>query len=376
MLRVLLAKRAGRTDLARAALTTLARQRCDLLDPALYPDPLAGLMDAVLEGMRRFPQQDAVRLTLGNLLLRARRYRQAEAAYREALRLQPDSPPVLLGLARIALADGDAPTALRLLDRALPRAPDTPEIRSVRAEALLVLGRPRQARAEIERALRSDATSALDLARLADLLWETGGYDRSEQLYRYALRREAGLASARFGLARCLERRREDAEAEISFRAAAALNPTSERYHLALALLLERRGQAALAAVSRARARRAQALDARLRTLERAASSTAGTLRVLCRVADAGAGQAARILLERLVAPAGVRAFAAAHLDHLQGRAGKADLGPALAALRPEALWSFASGPPTVITVSEQIDPQVPAVRKRFLPAVLPELFR
>ena len=376
MLRALTAKRAGRLDVARAALVALSRQRCDLLDPALYPDPLAGLMDAVVEGLKHFPQRDAVLLTVGNLLLRARRYRQAETLYRAALRAQPDSPPVLLGLARIALADGDAPTALRLLDRAVPRAPDVPEIRSVRAEALLVLGRLAQARAEVERAVRQDATSAVDLARLADLLWEAGGYERSEQLYRYALRRENGLASARFGIARCLERRREDEEAEVSFRAAAALNPASERYHLALAMLLERRGKAAESRVSRARTQQAQALTARLRSLERAASLTAGTLRLTCEVADGGAREAAGMMLARLSAPAGARAFVAAHLAHLRGRGEAVDLGPVLASLRPESLWSYAAGPPTVITVSEKVDPEVPVILKRFLPSVHPDLFR
>ncbi len=56
-----------------------------------------------------------------------------EASLRKALELEPDHPGAVVALARILVAAGDAPEALRLL----ARIPETPEARQVAAEARL-----------------------------------------------------------------------------------------------------------------------------------------------------------------------------------------------------------------------------------------------
>ncbi len=376
MLAALLARRQGQAAKARAALTRLARVRCDLLDPQLYPDSMAGIADALAHQLRDFPQPAAALLTMGNLLWTGRRYRHAETYFRRARAKLPGSPAVLLRLARLRLANADAPAALRLANLALARAPDAAALHALRAEVYLVLGKTDRAQADLARAVRLDPRQALSLSRLADRLWDTGGYGRAERLYRYALKQEPRLASARFGLARALNRRRRYAEATAAFRAAARLSPASERYWLAYALQLEKLGKSDQAARIRAQARRARALTERARRQARHAARQGGTVRRICRVADHGALAAARLMASRLRAPAAVRALIQAHLAARVGRTDSLALAQVAAALRPTRLIWLKADPPTVLTVRGDVEPGVPVVIQQFLMFLDPARFR
>jgi tetratricopeptide (TPR) repeat protein len=376
LLQALLSRRLGQAGQAADPLRRLARVRCDLLDPWLFPDAVAGLADAVVHLLKDFPQPASALLTAGNLLWATRRFRQAEEYYREAGRLSPEHPAVLLRLADVALVTGDVPEAIRLLTRGIARNPEAAPLRASRAEAYLLLGRSDEGRQDLERAVREEPTHALNLSRLGDLHFESGSYSQAELFYRYALARQQGLASARFGVARSHARRGEDAQAAESFRAATALNPANERYHLAYALHLEKLGRSAEAARSRARGAAAKALTDQLVAAVRQAQREGGALRSVCRAAQAGALKAAGIMERRLAAPPAARAFLRAHLSL---RAGKPDAGAiaqAAAGLRPDRLLAMGAEPPSVITVQGRVDKDVPVVLKRFLPFLHPALFR
>jgi len=375
MLQVLLAKQAGQLAVARRALAKLARKHCDLLDPALYPDPLAGLTDAMLHVLRAYPHKAHPLITAGNLMMMTRRYRQASLYYRRARKHQKRNAGLLLRLARLSMVDGNAPTALRLIDRALAIAPGAGNLRSAKAEVLIVLGRSTKARAQLELAVKANPKSSIDLSRLADQLWSTGAYNRAERLYRYALRRQVGLASARYGVARALDRNGKYKLAERSYRAAVALNPANQRYHLALALFYEKQGRKAEARKSRGRAQRARALAAKLRLLTKRATAIGGVARRVCRVAGAAAVKAARIILRSFRTAPVVRAYLTAYLEGQRGRTSQPALATVLAGLKPARLL-LSKTTNTVLTVKGRVDPKVPVILKRYLSFMDPQVLR
>jgi tetratricopeptide (TPR) repeat protein len=375
MLSALLARRQGQGARARAALGHLARRRCDLLDPRLYPDPLAGAAEALGHLLRAFPRPAAAQTTVGNVLWAGHRYRRAEDHYQRARRRRPHNAAVLLRVARARLTAGDVPHALRLVTRGIAAAPGAAALRALRAELSLHLGRPAAARADLERAVRADPRAALPLARLANLLWERGAYERAERLYRYALKRDRRLAAARYGLARALDRQRKHEQATAAYRAATRANPANERYHLAFALHLQKRGQTQAAARARARARRAAALSSRAHQRARRAWRAGSALRRICAVADVGGLRAARVMLRRVRLPRAVQAFAQAALAQRAGQPTAAALMATAAALRPGPLLSAGAEPLTVVIERGQVEPDVPVVLKQYLMSVDPARF-
>lgn len=376
MLQVLLAKKSGQIAVARLALGKLAKRQCELLDPTLYPDPLVGLVEAILHVLRRYPHQASILFTAGNLMMMTRRFRQAEVHYLRAQKILQQSAGLLLRRARLAMVDANLPVALRLLDRGLALVPGAADLRSARAEVLISLGRPTRARAELERSVKANPRNSLDLSRLANLLWDAGGYSRAERLYRYALRRNRGLASARYGVARALDRRGRYKQAERSYRAATALSPGNERYHLALGLFYDKLGRNAEGTKARARATRARTLARALQRLDRRAAAIGAVARQACRVSRAAALPAARLIIKRIRGAPAVRGFLAAHLAALAGRTDAAGIAAALAGLKPARLLSAQRDLPTVLTVKGKIDPQVPVVLKRYLSYMNPDLLK
>ena len=117
----MLALRRGQPGAARQAIGRLARTRCDLLDPTLYPDPVVELVRALSRMLRDFVQPADAEATLGTVLFTLRRYRAAEALFRRALGRVRGHGAALLGMARVRLVWGDAPGALRYASRAVAR---------------------------------------------------------------------------------------------------------------------------------------------------------------------------------------------------------------------------------------------------------------
>ena len=109
-------------------------------DPAGYLRAVAGL-EAIGQGvaaarayrsaLRRWPDQPAAWLGLGNLAAAAGRWAAAADHYRRALALRPGWPPAVNNLAEAEVRLGRRGAALRLLDAALARPDLAPRWRTV-----------------------------------------------------------------------------------------------------------------------------------------------------------------------------------------------------------------------------------------------------
>lgn len=261
---------------------------------------------ALAAGVAEHPGYPPSLIFLGELREELGDRAAAEAAYRQALELDPGSALALFRLGSVQLADGDSREAIALLERALALAPDADAVRSALARAWNQAGDPGRAREVIlagegrpERGLPSledpihfrmterdissprllerargfrntgrlaDAESLYrDLARIrprdADVLAEFGAVldqqgrpGEAEPRYRDAVALDPGQALARFGLGAIRAREGDLLAAEYEFRESLKSRPDEPPTHAALGevLLGQRRFESALAAFERA----------------------------------------------------------------------------------------------------------------------------
>jgi tetratricopeptide (TPR) repeat protein len=90
-----------------------------------------GAAELVAEGLRRSPGSPAGHILDAYLRLAAREIEPARDAFKRVLTLDPDHPRALLGLARIAIEEGNIEACRRYLGRALEYHPDFPEARAL-----------------------------------------------------------------------------------------------------------------------------------------------------------------------------------------------------------------------------------------------------
>ena len=114
-------------------------------------------LDRAADEFRRVQQFNADRaeahVNLGTLEAHLGRYLDAEAAFRTAIRLQPQFAPAHVNLADVLRATGREAEAEDVLRRALTLAPDIAEVHSALGLALVRQGRTGDALAELARAL-------------------------------------------------------------------------------------------------------------------------------------------------------------------------------------------------------------------------------
>ena len=82
--------------------------------------------ELVADALIREPASVVGHLLAGSLHMALRESGQARTSFERVLALEPTQPRALLGLARLALEDGEAKTCRDLLSRALARYPDFP----------------------------------------------------------------------------------------------------------------------------------------------------------------------------------------------------------------------------------------------------------
>jgi tetratricopeptide (TPR) repeat protein len=176
------------------------------------------------------------------------RDREAEDAFREAVRWDSTRVEDRDELARIALADGRPDEALAHVDAALRLGADTPERRALRGRVLAAAGRLPEARAEIGRALVRDPDSPeVRIARLAvRLRADSAATARVEA--EDLVRRFPGQADPLFARADTRVALGDSSGAREDLRAGLALEPRRPRARLALADLLRAAGEDAAAA--------------------------------------------------------------------------------------------------------------------------------
>jgi len=127
------------------------RQAQRLRDDGRFEDAAELVADALI----REPGSVVGHLLAGSLHMTLRETGQARTSFERVLALEPTQPRALLGLARIALEDGETVACRDLLSRALARYPDFPE-----ARALLDVARGLSAGPETKRPATPATTAA------------------------------------------------------------------------------------------------------------------------------------------------------------------------------------------------------------------------
>ena len=111
----------------RPTSAQMFRQAQRLRDDGRFEDAAELVADALI----REPGSVVGHLLAGSLHMTLRESGQARTSFERVLALEPTQPRALLGLARIALEDGETAACRDLLSRALARYPDFPEARAL-----------------------------------------------------------------------------------------------------------------------------------------------------------------------------------------------------------------------------------------------------
>ncbi len=170
------------------------------------------------------------RLALAQGLERAGRSNEAEIYYRELLRDKPESGPANVGLARIAVARGDASDALNFYHRAIYGAwPEQAQANRTQArieliDALGKLGKRREAQSELL-ALEAEPPDDVSVERqLGRLLLAHDLPKDSAAVFRRILDKDKGDADASDGLGEAELAQDDFRGAQRAFKAALRLN--------------------------------------------------------------------------------------------------------------------------------------------------------
>jgi len=191
--------------------------------------------------LRRFPARLQVLRTEGHLLWQAHRIHAAGVRFQQILDQQSGDSDALTMLARCEAAMGRTAAALKLANRALVRAPGSPQALAARGEILLALGQSRRAVPDLQKAVDGLPRDARLLAQLARACTDAEQPACAHKFFTYALRRQPSLTAAAFGLALQLQQQGKLDQAEASFRRALKGIPEG-RYYRAAASLAHQRG--------------------------------------------------------------------------------------------------------------------------------------
>lgn len=151
-------------------------------DPQLFKDALRAYDEAIAAD----PGNLEARVLLGELFLEKYNGADARATFEEALKLNPNHPRALLGLAR-ALDFGDERGAVEQVEKALAVNPNLVPARVFLARLRLAGEEYEEAEAEVERALEVNPASLEALALLAAIRHLRGDRAGFEALERRAL---------------------------------------------------------------------------------------------------------------------------------------------------------------------------------------------
>lgn len=155
---------------------------------------------AYREALRLDPQDAELHYDLGGLLLDQGRPEEATACFRSALALAPGHPQVLLQLGNALSAQGRYADAAESLQAALRGDPSDPAAHYNLGNALRELGQPQQAADCYRAALRLAPNDADSHNNLGNVLRELGRLDEAIACYRQALRLSPRLHHARMHL--------------------------------------------------------------------------------------------------------------------------------------------------------------------------------
>lgn len=182
------------------------------------------------------PADAESRYNLGTVLKGRRLYAQAEAAFRDALRLKPDYPEALHNLGIILTELNRLDEAADCYEKALNLAPAAPSHYNL-GNLYLRRRQYEPAAEQFRRALALAPGQAEAHARLGATLGYLARYDEAEAALGEALRLKPDLAAAHGNLAAVLSAQQRHGEAVAHYRDALRLAPgATAHYRLASAL--------------------------------------------------------------------------------------------------------------------------------------------
>ena len=170
----------------------------------------------------------------------AGRLQEAEAIYRQILRLQPNNPGALHFLGLIAHQVGQHQVAVEYMQRVIKMDPKVPDYHNNLGLALQEQGRLEEAGAHYREALAINPDYAEAHLNLGNTLRELGNLNGAIERYRTALRLKPDLAEAHMSLGVAFQELGRLNEAIAQYRMAISFKPELSESHrnLALALLL------------------------------------------------------------------------------------------------------------------------------------------
>ena len=160
----------------------------------------------------------------------------AEPAFREAVRIQPEAQAFRMNLADVLMQFGQFREAALHLDAAIRGGPATEDARSAWYTALAATGSVAEARAHYDESLRKQTSEAHD--RLGNALISLGDSGGAIQEYREALTSDSQSARAAVNLGIALAREKQTAEARKWLEDGLRMNPRQPAAQLVLGQIL------------------------------------------------------------------------------------------------------------------------------------------
>ncbi|HEX8946016.1 MAG TPA: tetratricopeptide repeat protein [Gemmatimonadaceae bacterium] len=239
------------TELTPAAVAAPPRPRntdsspfamaTDYLSKGLFDRASAEINRAMARGT---PRADGLAL-LGEVFARQGLFGEALERYREALQLEPDLRLAAIGEAWSLVRLDRAIEARPIAERLSKQHPDDVDLLMLVATACADSGDPAAALCALETARRVAPMRADIHQRIGDIADALGDIDGAIAAYRHALQLDQDFAVVRFQLARLLQSKGQNREAEQELVAALDAVPTYAEATLELAMLRRRLGRPA-----------------------------------------------------------------------------------------------------------------------------------
>ncbi|WP_170224499.1 caspase, EACC1-associated type [Actinokineospora cianjurensis] len=198
---------------------------------------------AFQEAVRLDPGSALCRTGLGNVVLARDRAAEAEAHYRAALAIDPLNQSARIGLGDSILDQGRATEAEAEIRAAIAMDQGNAQAWISLGELLDRTDRLPEAEHAYAEATRQDPDSPLAHALLGEVLVALGRLDEAESALREAIRLDPADPNPRLDLGGVLNLRRDLAGAEQEFREVVRLDPTLVAGHVELGGVLEARGE-------------------------------------------------------------------------------------------------------------------------------------
>jgi Flp pilus assembly protein TadD len=171
------------------------------------------------------------------------RIKEAETAYRVALRLKPDYSAAHFKLGNALYNQGRHKEAEEVYREATRLKPDDPDSHNNLGAVLYKLGLPKEAEAEWRKAVRLKPDDSYVHNNLGVILAKEGRFNEAEKEFREALRGLQGDAVIHYNLGSVLNSQGRFGEAEAAYREAIRLKSDDTDAHLNLSIYLSNQGR-------------------------------------------------------------------------------------------------------------------------------------